>query len=113
MKKRTGIFQLPDGTWGYRARVENQFDIRRTRDRNGLTMKTAAAAEKERNWAIANELQRRRNKEADRYGLKNGTVADIYEKCVAPEDQKKRMVQCVKGNRYGKIIFASDGDRET
>lgn len=89
MKKRTGIFQLPDGTWGYRARVENQFDIRRTRDRNGLTMKTAAAAEKERNWAIAHELERRRDKEAERYGLKNGTVADVYEKCVAPEDQKK------------------------
>lgn len=89
MKKRTGIFQLPDGSWGYRARVENQFDIRRTRDRNGLIMKTAAAAENERNWAIAHELQHRRNKEAERYGLKNGTVAGVYEKCVAPEDQKK------------------------
>ena len=89
MKKRTGIFQLPDGSWGYRARVENQFDIRRTRDRNGLIMKTAAAAEKERNWAIANELQRRRDKEAERYGLKNGTVAEVYEKCVVPESQKK------------------------
>ena len=89
MKKRVGVFQLPDGTWGYRARVENQFDIRRTRDRNGLIMKTAAAAEKERNWAIAHELQRRRDKEAERYGLKAGTVADVYEKCVAPEDQKK------------------------
>ena len=89
MKKRTGVFQLPDGTWGYRARIENQFDIRRTRDRNGLIMKTAAAAEKERNWAIANELQRRRDKEAERYGLKNGTVADVYEKCAVPESQKK------------------------
>lgn len=89
MKKRTGIFQLPNGTWGYRARIENQFDIRRTRDRNGLIMKTAAAAEKERNWAIANELQRRRDKEAERYGLKAGTVADVYEHCVVPESQKK------------------------
>lgn len=89
MKKRIGVFQLPDGTWGYRARVENQFDIRRTRDRNGLIIKTAAAAEKERNWAIAHELERRRNKEAERYGLKNGTVAEVYEKCVIPESQKK------------------------
>lgn len=89
MKKRIGVFQLPDGTWGYRARVENQFDIRRTRDRNGLIMKTAAAAEKERNWAIANELQRRRDKEAERYGLKNGTVTDVYERCIIPESQKK------------------------
>lgn len=89
MKKRIGVFQLPDSTWGYRARIENQFDIRRTRDRNGLIMKTAAAAEKERNWAIANELQRRRDKEAERYGLKNGTVADVYEHCVVPESQKK------------------------
>lgn len=89
MKKRIGVFQLPDGTWGYRARIENQFDIRRTRDRNGLIMKTAAAAEKERNWAIAHELQHRRNKEVERYGLKSGTVADVYEKCVIPESQKK------------------------
>ena len=89
MKKRIGVFQLPDGTWGYRARIENQFDLRRTRDRNGLIMKTAAAAEKERNWAIAHELERRRDKEAERYGLKNGTVADVYEHCVVPESQKK------------------------
>lgn len=89
MKKRVGVFQLPDGTWGYRARIENQFDIRRTRDRNGLIMKTAAAAEKERNWAITHELERRRDKEAERYGLKAGTVADVYEHCVVPESQKK------------------------
>lgn len=89
MKKRIGVFQLPDGTWGYRARVENQFDIRRTRDRNGLIMKTAAAAEKERNWAIAHELQRRRDRESERYGLKAGTVTDVYEKCVVQESQKK------------------------
>lgn len=89
MKKRIGVFQLPDGTWGYRARIENKLDIRRTRDRNGLIMKTAAAAEKERNWAIANELQRRRDKEAERYGLKPGTVEDVYEKCVIPESKKK------------------------
>lgn len=89
MKKRTGIFQLPDGTWGYRARVENQFDIRRTRDRNGLTMKNRCCCEKERNWQPPTSCNASRNKEAERYGLKNGTVADIYEKCVAPEDQKK------------------------
>lgn len=89
MKKRTGVFQLPDGNWGYRARIENQFDIRRTRDRNGLVMKTAAAAEKERNWAVAHEIERRRQREADKNGLKTGTVADVYEKCVIPENQKK------------------------
>lgn len=105
MKKRVGIFQLPDGTWGYRARVENQFDIRRTRDRNGLVMKTAAAAEKERNWAIANELQRRRDKEAERYGLKNGTVADVYERCIIPESQKKAYGTVCKQKSLWKIHF--------
>ena len=105
MKKRVGVFQLPDGTWGYRARVENQFDIRRTRDRNGLIMKTAAAAEKERNWAIAHELERRRDKEAERYGLKNGTVAEVYEKCVAKEDAKKAYGTVMKRKSLWKNHF--------
>lgn len=105
MKKRIGVFQLPDGTWGYRARIENQFDIRRTRDRNGLIMKTAAAAEKERNWAIAHELQHRRNKEVERYGLKSGTVADVYEKCVIPESQKKAYGTVCKQKSLWKVHF--------
>lgn len=105
MKKRTGIFQLPDGTWGYRARIENKLDIRRTRDRNGLIMKTAAAAEKERNWAIAHELQHRRNKEVERYGLKSGTVADVYEKCVIPESQKKAYGTVCKQKSLWKVHF--------
>lgn len=113
MKKRTGIFQLPDGSWGYRARVENQFDIRRTRDRNGLIMKTAAAAEKERNWAIANELQRRRDKKAEKYGLKNGTVADIYEHCVIPESQKKAYgTVCKRKSLWKNHFHARWGQRD-
>lgn len=105
MKKRIGVFQLPDGSWGYRARIENKFDIRRTRDRNGLIMKTAAAAEKERNWAIAHELQHRRNKEVERYGLKSGTVADVYEKCVIPESQKKAYGTVCKQKSLWKVHF--------
>lgn len=105
MKKRTGIFQLPDGTWGYRARVENQFDIRRTRDRNGLMMKTAAAAEKERNWAIAHELELRRQREIKLHGLKDGTVAEVYEKCVAKEDTKKAYGTVMKRKSLWKNHF--------
>ena len=57
MKKTTsaGVFQLPNGTWGFRYAYwidGKQKDIKRTKDENGNPFKTERAAMKARGSAI-------------------------------------------------------------
>lgn len=81
MKKRTGIFKLDGGGYGFRFSIEingKKIDVKRTRASNGSIMKTAAAAERERTLAIATEKERRTAKPILRM-----TVSQVYQEYVA------------------------------
>lgn len=89
IKGHKGIFKLPEGGYGFRARIDNEYDIRRTRDRYGLPMATVAAAEREKKYAIAHAIEERKAAKEKKEGLKDGTVEDVYNYCVLPESKNK------------------------
>ena len=73
IKGHKGIFKLPEGGYGFRARIDNEYDIRRTRDRYGLPMATVAAAEREKSMLSLTQLRsekppRRKRRSEGRYG---------------------------------------------
>ena len=78
MAKSKGVFQLPDGMWGFRyAYMLNgkQKDIKRTKDENGNPFKTERAAIKAREMAIIEA----HSESAMKPAKKRMTVAAIYE----------------------------------
>ena len=78
MAKSKGVFQLPNGDWGFRyAYILNgkQKDIKRTKDENGNPFKTERAAIRGREAAII-EAHTDRNKEPENI---RKTVAEVYE----------------------------------
>ena len=70
IKGHKGIFKLPEGGYGFRARIDNEYDIRRTRDRYGLPMATVAAAEREKKYAIAHAIEERKAAKEKKESLK-------------------------------------------
>ena len=55
MTKSSGVYQLSNGTWGFRYAYwvgDKQKDIKRTKDKNGNPFLTKAAALKARKAAI-------------------------------------------------------------
>lgn len=73
-----GVYQLPNGMWGYRyAYMLNgkQKDLKRTKDENGNPFKTERAASKAREAAIIKEHL----EQAQKPTKKMMTVAQVYE----------------------------------
>ena len=73
-----GVYQLPNGMWGYRyAYMLNgkQKDLKRIKDENGNPFKTERAASKAREAAIINEHL----EQAQKPKKKRVTLSDVYE----------------------------------
>ena len=74
----TGVFQLPNGTWGFRYAYwigGKQKDIKRTTDDNGKPFKTERAAIKAREAAIIKVHHTGRTQKPTK---KRMTVAEVY-----------------------------------
>ena len=73
----TGVFQLPNGTWGYRYAYwfnGKQKDIKRTKDDNGKPFKTERSAIKAREAAIV----KAHSEPTQKSTKKRMTVAEVY-----------------------------------
>ena len=76
-KTSSGVYQLPNGTWGFRYAFwvdGKQKDIKRTKDENGKPFKTERAATKAREAAIIEVHTERTQKPAK----KRMTVAEVF-----------------------------------
>lgn len=90
-KKGSGVFQLPNGYWGFRFRVSLDgriVDRKFVHDADGKPFKTEQAAKRAKNIAIANEkkaeIERQREQERIQYALSSlkhepRTVSEVYE----------------------------------
>ena len=77
MAKSNGVYQLPNGTWGYRYAYwvgGKQKDIKRTKDENGNPFLTKAAALKARKAAII-EIHSERSQKSIKPRM---TVAEVF-----------------------------------
>ena len=77
-KTSSGVYQLPNGMWGYRyAYIFNgkQRDLKRTKDENGNPFKTERAALRAREAAIIKEHL----EQAQKPKPKRVTLSDVYE----------------------------------
>ena len=77
-KTSSGVYQLPNGMWGYRyAYMLNgkQKDLKRTKDENGNPFKTERAALRAREAAIIKEHL----EQAQKPKQKRVTLSDVYE----------------------------------
>ena len=77
-KTSSGVYQLPNGMWGYRCAYMlngKQRDLKRTKDDNGNPFKTERAASKAREAAIIKEHL----EQAQKPKQKRVTLSDVYE----------------------------------
>lgn len=76
--KKTGVYQLENGYWGYRYTItinEKKKDVKRTKDEFGNVLKTEKAAIRAREASIKREYETRTIKPKP----KRMTVAEIYD----------------------------------
>ena len=98
----TGVFQLPNGTWGYSYAYwigGKQKDIKRTTDDNGNPFKTERAAIKAREAAIIKVHHTGRTQKPTK---KRMTIAEVYSEYCATGRCGKAYCTTRKQDAYGR-----------